>query len=114
MRGLRLLAPPCLLLLASSSCGRTDPSYWPALGLGAAGAAGGNQQAGTATGGSGVTGGSGGVGASAGTAPSTAGASTAGGAAGAGGASIALRGAPLVFAPTSQQLGLNVALASGD
>jgi hypothetical protein len=114
MRGLRLLAPPCLLLLASSSCGRTDPSYWPALGLDAGGAAGRNHQAGAATGGSGVAGGFGGGGASAGTAPSTAGSSPAGGAAGAGGFSVAMRGAPLVFAPTSQELGLSVALASGD
>jgi hypothetical protein len=74
-----------------------------------AGANGGGQ-AGAATGG-GMAGGFGGAGAGN---PSIAGASAVSGASGGGGFELALRGAPLVFAPTSQELGLNVALASGD
>src|SRR4051812_16914798 len=103
-----------MALVGSMSCGRTDPGFAGPYRQEAASAGLPNPMAGGGYPGGGRPSGDAGK--------SSGGASMAGGknGVGAGGASIGdhvevrLRGAPLVFAPTAGELGLNVALASGD
>jgi hypothetical protein len=114
-----LLLPAGVALLGSVSCGRTEPSFGApeqenAASSGRRNAVAGAPGGGRAAGGRGSS--SSGGAASGGQSPVNGGTGTAG----SGGASVGpaeevrLRGAPLVFAPTAGEIGVNVALASGD
>jgi hypothetical protein len=113
-RACTLLA--CGALVGSMSCGRTDPSFEDldrdeAATSGVPNAVAGGGRAGDGHAGGGRGGAHSGAGS-----PLSGGAGTVGtsGASIGGEVEIRLRGAPLVFAPTASELGLNVVLASGD
>lgn len=117
MRHSRLSLAACGLLMAANGCGRSDPAYWsyPGQHAGGAGASSGTSSgvAGRDLGGAGAgTGGA--VGGGSGTNSSTAGVAATSGASLGGAEGMGLRGAPLVFAPTARELGVNAALRSGD
>ena len=104
---------PFLALVGSIGCGRTGPSSGPDL---EDNATAGTQNASAGRAGGGRAGG-GRAGAPAESGSSFGGGTSAGGTSGASGGAageLRLRGAPLVFAPTAGELGLNVALAVGD